>query len=66
MVYCQPDKVRIVNNISMKQIFKVHETREFYETPEIEFLDLEAEGIICGSGDGTIDDWEDDGDPIDF
>ena len=48
----------------MKKNFTVQRIREFYETPEIEFLDLESEGIICASGDGTIDDWEDDGDPM--
>ena len=48
----------------MKQLFKVQETKEFYQTPLIEFLDLESEGIICASGDGDIADWEDDEDPI--
>ena len=37
---------------------------ERYIAPECEIEDLESEGIICASGDGTIDDWEDDGDPI--
>lgn len=48
----------------MKQLFKVQETKEFYQTPAVEFLDLESEGIICASGDAFIEDWEEDDDPI--
>ncbi len=50
----------------MKQLFKVQETKEFYQTPSVEFLNLESEGIICASGDGIIEDWEDDEDPIEM
>lgn len=39
---------------------------EHYTAPVCEIQDLESEGIICASGDGTIDDWSDDGDPISF
>ena len=49
----------------MKQLFKVQETKEFYQTPSVDFLDLESEGTICAaSGDAFIEDWEDDEDPI--
>ena len=43
---------------------KVQKTKEFYQTPAVEFLNLESEGIICASGDGIIEDWEEDDDPI--
>lgn len=51
----------------MKQLIKVQEIKELYQTPEIGFINLESEGVICASKDGNIDDWEeDDEDPIEF
>ena len=47
----------------MKKVLKTT-SLEHYTAPVCEFEDLESEGILCASGDGTIDDWEDDGDPI--
>lgn len=50
----------------MKQLIKVQETKEFYQTPSVDFLDLESEGSVCTvSGDAIIEDWEEDTDPID-
>lgn len=49
----------------MKKVLKAT-LLEHYTAPLCEIEDLESEGIICASGDGSIDDWEDDDDPINF
>ena len=37
-----------------------------YETPTVKTLDILSEGVLCGSGDFDIADWENDNDPLDF
>ena len=37
-----------------------------YETPTITTLEVQAEGVLCGSGDFSIKDWENDGESLDF
>lgn len=37
-----------------------------YETPTIKTLEVLSEGVLCGSGEFSIADWEDDGESIDF
>ena len=49
----------------MKRVFKTT-LLEHYTAPVCEIEDLETESIICASGDGTINDWEEDDDSIDF
>lgn len=66
MVHCPESTLEYLQiSYIMKQLFKVQETKEFYQTPSVDFLDLESEGTICAaSGDGIIEDWEEDDDPI--
>lgn len=47
----------------MKKVLKTTQLEQ-YTAPMCEIENLESEGIICASGDGTIEDWEDDEDPI--
>ena len=47
----------------MLKVFKTT-LLEQYTAPVCEIQYLQSEGIICASGDGSISDWEDDGDPI--
>ena len=38
-----------------------------YETPTVTTLEVLSEGVLCGSGDFDIKDWENDGDQsLDF
>ena len=37
-----------------------------YETPTITTLEFQSEGVLCGSGDFSIKDWENDGESLDF
>lgn len=37
-----------------------------YETPTITTLEFQAEGVLCGSGNFGIKDWENDGESLDF
>ena len=37
-----------------------------YETPTITTLEVLSEGVLCGSGDFGIKDWEKDGESLDF
>lgn len=37
-----------------------------YETPTITTLEFQAEGVLCGSGDFKIKDWENDDESLDF
>ena len=65
MVHCPESTLEYLQiSYIMKQLIKVQETKEFYRTPAVEFLNLESEGIICASVDGIIEDWEEDDDPI--
>lgn len=37
-----------------------------YATPSVSVLDCQNEGLLCGSGDLTIKDWERDENGLDF
>lgn len=37
-----------------------------YEAPSVKSLDIMSEGVLCGSGDFSISDWENDNDGLDF
>ena len=37
-----------------------------YETPSVTTLEVLSEGVLCGSGDFSIKDWEDDDESLDF
>lgn len=41
-------------------------TVESYETPAVHVLDIQAEGVLCASGDFTIDGWVEEEDNGDF
>lgn len=41
-------------------------TVESYETPAVHVLDIQAEGVLCASGDLGINDWVEDNDGLDF
>jgi hypothetical protein len=41
-------------------------TRGTYIAPECYTLEIKSQGIICQSGDMTIPDWQDDGNPLNF
>lgn len=36
-------------------------TVESYETPAVNVIDIQVEGVLCASGDFDINDWEEDG-----
>lgn len=38
---------------------------ETYETPAVRVVDIQSEGVLCGSGVG-IQDWEKDEEVLDF
>ena len=37
-----------------------------YETPSVTTLEVLSEGVLCGSGDFGIKEWENDGESLDF
>lgn len=37
-----------------------------YETPSVTTLEVLSEGVLCGSGDFGIADWDEDGESLDF
>ena len=37
-----------------------------YETPSVNVLDVMSEGVLCASGGFGINDWENDGESLDF
>ena len=39
---------------------------ETYETPTITTLNILSEGVLCGSGEFGIKEWENDGESLDF
>ena len=47
-------------NNSFKQ--EVHS----YETPSVNVLNVQAEGVLCASGGFGIKDWENDGESLSF
>jgi hypothetical protein len=48
--------------------FNKNNTRgvQTYETPSVTTLEVLSEGVLCGSGDFSIKDWENDGDSREF
>ena len=48
--------------------FNKNNTRggQTYETPSVTTLEVQSEGVLCGSGDFTIKDWENDDESLDF
>lgn len=49
----------------MKQSLKQTE-KALYTAPTCEFLNVLYEGVLCDSNRGSINDWDDDGEEIDF
>ena len=47
------------NNKTMQEVSS-------YETPTVTTLEVLSEGVLCGSGDFSIKDWEEDNDSLDF
>ena len=37
-----------------------------YEAPSLKTLDIQSEGVLCASGAFTINDWENDGESLEF
>ena len=37
-----------------------------YETPSLKTLEVQSEGVLCGSGNFDIANWEDDGESLNF
>ena len=37
-----------------------------YSSPVLEVIEIASEGVLCASGGFGIDDWENDGDGLDF
>lgn len=48
--------------------FNKNNTRgvQTYETPSVTTLEVLSEGVLCGSGNFGINDWENDDDSLDF
>lgn len=40
--------------------------RKEYASPVLEVIEIAAEGVLCASGGFGINDWENDGDGLDF
>ena len=40
--------------------------KELYTSPEVTVLTLQSEGVVCQSGNMSISNWQDDGDPLIF
>ena len=40
--------------------------KELYTSPEVKVFNVRIEGVICQSGDMTIPDWQNDGNPLTF
>ena len=49
-------------NINYKSMQEVSS----YETPTVTTLEVLSEGVLCGSGNFSINDWENDDDSLDF
>lgn len=49
----------IFNNKTMQAV-------STYETPTVTTLEVLSEGVLCASGDFSINDWENDDDSLDF
>ena len=49
----------IFNNKTMQAVSS-------YETPTVTTLEVQSEGVLCGSGDFSIKDWENDGESLEF
>ena len=47
------------NNKTMQEVSS-------YETPTVTTLEVLSEGVLCGSGNFGIKDWEDDDESLDF
>ena len=49
-------------------IFNKNNTRgvQTYETPSVTTLEVLSEGVLCGSGNFGIKDWENDDEVLDF
>lgn len=47
-------------------IKKTFNAAESYQTPAVNVIDIQVEGVLCASGDYDINDWEDDGEGLDF
>ena len=41
-------------------------TVESYETPAVNVIDIQVEGVLCASGDFDINHWEEDEGGLDF
>lgn len=48
--------------------FNKNNTRgaQTYETPSVTTLEVLSEGVLCASGNFSINDWENDDDSLDF
>ena len=48
--------------------FNKNNTRggQTYETPSVTTLEVLSEGVLCGSGNFGIKDWQDDDESLDF
>ena len=44
----------------------IMEKKELYQTPAVRMVDIRFEGSFMQSATGSIGDWEDDNDPINF
>lgn len=44
----------------------IQQKKTDYESPTTAILELRSEGLICQSGNMTIPNWQDDGDPLIF
>ena len=40
--------------------------KELYTSPEVKVFNVRIEGVICQSGDMSIPDWQNDGNPLNF
>ena len=51
--------------MSNKKTF-THGQARSYVSPVVDVLNCQSEGLLCGSGDLTIKDWERDDEALDF
>ncbi len=65
MVYLQIESI-VYNLLKIMSLLRLKKTEAFqYVTPAIMLIDIVSEGVLCSSG-VDINDWENDGEGLDF
>ena len=66
MVLNDSESTYLADIPDFKNYFLMNFSKQDYESPTTAVLELRVEGFICQSGNMTIPNWQDDGDPLIF